>query len=449
MGRVIRFIHTADLHLGSMLHIRNKVSGRLKDVFEMAIFNAFEKICSAAINLNVDFILISGDVYDREARSVKGNSFFVEQCRRLEVNNIKVFAIGGNHDPISINSELFQLPSNVYIMGSENADVVEIKDKDGRILYRIVGQSYKENWESRKMYKNYLLPKDDILNIALLHTQLDGNSSYVPCYPSDLAEMNSINYWALGHIHKLKLVSRTPVIVYPGIPQGRDQGEDGVGGALLVKAEENKIASIDFLETSEVIWKNMEIILRQGGEETINNISDLESFICEEFERLIINSPIPSEEINIASADHNTAKGYVVKLSINGRSELYHMLNDRDDEVSQYLLESLNNRFSSRKHFIYVDSMEINVGRPIENLEELKLKNSTLKEISTLAKMFVEDSEIKADIIKRLGSIWELNENYEDLNIKKLQLSEDLFTQIIQQAEQLAIEELHQRSEEM
>jgi DNA repair exonuclease SbcCD nuclease subunit len=334
-------------------------------------------------------------------------------------------------------------------MGSEDADVVEIKDKDGRILYRIVGQSYKENWESRKMYKNYLLPKDEILSIALLHTQLDGNSSYVPCYPSDLAEINSINYWALGHIHKLKLVSRNPVIVYPGIPQGRDLGEDGLGGALLVEAEENKIVSIDFLETSEVIWKKVEISLRQGGEETISNISDLESFICEEFERLIINSHIPSEKIKIVNTDTNTAEGYAVKLSINGRSELYNMLNDRDDEVSQYLLESLNNRFISRKPFIYIDSMEINVGRPIENLEELKLKNSTLKEISMLAKFCVEDSEIKADVIKRLGSIWELNENYEDLNIKKLQLSEDLFTQIIQQAEQLAIEELLQRSEEM
>ena len=72
----IKFIHTADIHLGSLLHIGG---GKLPPAVEQAAVTAtmegFSRVCHAAIKNRVDFVVISGDLYDREARSVRAMSF--------------------------------------------------------------------------------------------------------------------------------------------------------------------------------------------------------------------------------------------------------------------------------------------------------------------------------------------------------------------------------------
>jgi hypothetical protein len=60
----IKFIHTADIHLGSLLHIGG---GKLPPAVEQAAVTAtmegFSRVCHAAIKNRVDFVVISGDLY--------------------------------------------------------------------------------------------------------------------------------------------------------------------------------------------------------------------------------------------------------------------------------------------------------------------------------------------------------------------------------------------------
>lgn len=431
MEKKIRFIHAADIHLGSMLHFAGKTENSLRDIRNNAVYNVFRKICDIAIKEKIDFMLISGDIYDKEARSIKGNSFFINECRRLGENNIKVFAIGGNHDPVNKDNELFNLPLNVHIFSSEKPETYELKDEEGRICCRIIGQSYRNNWDSRKMYSHYSLPKDNALNIALLHTQLDNSNNYVPCLPSDLKEIEEIHYWALGHIHKHKVIDNNPFIVYPGIPQGRDFGEEGGGGVVLVEASGNSIGAINFIPASDVIWKKEDIDIT--GEKNIKNLGDLEDFLCSRCERLLGDIKETSEDI----------KGFAVRLTVTGRGEIHSLISGREEETQEYLLENLNSRFTNSNPFIYVDSMELSLGRPIEDLEALKANNEILGEISKVSLECLRDE----GFIKRLGSLWERTNGAEDINMKKMQLSDELLKHIVKQVESLLIDAVLERGE--
>lgn len=114
--RRIRFLHTADLHLGSSLSIGGEYSAALSPLLDNAIYDAFSRLCAEAIDKQVDFVLISGDLYDGGSRSVKAN-IFNQECEKLASHNIPVYIIAGNHDPLSFHRELIAPPENVHLLG--------------------------------------------------------------------------------------------------------------------------------------------------------------------------------------------------------------------------------------------------------------------------------------------------------------------------------------------
>ncbi|SUZ33752.1 putative metallophosphoesterase YhaO [Roseibaca ekhonensis] len=50
------------------------------------------------------------------------------------------------------------------------------------------------------------------------------------------------DYWALGHVHKRQVHAQDPWVLMPGMPQGRDIGEDGAKSASLLTLSEGRIA---------------------------------------------------------------------------------------------------------------------------------------------------------------------------------------------------------------
>ena len=139
----IKFIHTADVHLGSLLHIGG---GELPPAVEQAAIAAtmegFGRVCHAALKNRVDFVVISGDLYDREARSLKAMSFFAEKCRLLEEAGIPVLVIAGNHDPLKEKQDLIRVPDNVKVLRGNRPEIVEIPGPKGNSVARVIGQSY-------------------------------------------------------------------------------------------------------------------------------------------------------------------------------------------------------------------------------------------------------------------------------------------------------------------
>src|SRR6056297_1641385 len=98
MNNKLKFMHTADIHLGRPLSFAGNPPQELLDIFNKAGEAALKRLVEKSIENEADFIIIAGDLYDLEARSVKSSRFFLKQCKILQKENIPVYIISGNHD---------------------------------------------------------------------------------------------------------------------------------------------------------------------------------------------------------------------------------------------------------------------------------------------------------------------------------------------------------------
>lgn len=115
---MFRFVHTADIHLDSPLRslaLKDPDAGAL---VANATRQSFSKTIELCLNEEVDALIISGDLYDGELRSMKTAEFFSSEMRRLVEANIQAFIIRGNHDAESRITKELQLPDGVHVFQS-------------------------------------------------------------------------------------------------------------------------------------------------------------------------------------------------------------------------------------------------------------------------------------------------------------------------------------------
>ena len=453
MSETFRFIHAADIHIGSFLNINGKPQEEIQELCKSAVYDGFESICNKAILYKVDFLLLCGDVYDSYLRSVRGNRFFVNQCLRLSEKNISVFVIYGNHDAANEKEELFAMPANVHILSSDKVESFEVC-KAGEVIAKIIGKSYKHRSEREKTYEDYLLD-NDVFNIAMLHTSLEGdNKNYVPCTLEELKKVPNIDYWALGHIHKPKILSDTkPIVAFSGIPQGRDMGEPGIGGVFYVEGSGKKISHMEFLPIATVIYKREEVII--GEEDRIENYSDLLRVILEKINSLTYTVPEISNEVKSSyekEPSHEIRhsketlkeefKGHIVQLIIKGRTDLHHKITHMKEEDYKQFIENINEELSVEKYFLWIDSIIFRTAPLMQDFESLKRQNSIFSDLEEVISLYGSDIEYKNQLVKNLGSIWKEQIYTENIEEDKFHFDEEILKDIVLQAKELVTQKL-------
>nr|MDK7246324.1 DNA repair exonuclease [Staphylococcus lugdunensis] len=100
---MIKFIHCADLHLDSPFKSKSHLSSKIFEDVQKSAYESFKKIVDIALKEEVDFVLIAGDLFDSNNRTLKAEVFLREQFKRLEREQIFVYICHGNHDPLSAN----------------------------------------------------------------------------------------------------------------------------------------------------------------------------------------------------------------------------------------------------------------------------------------------------------------------------------------------------------
>ena len=453
MSETFRFIHAADVHIGSFLNINGNPQKEIQELCKSAVYDGFESICNKAISYKVDFIVLCGDIYDSYLRSVRGNRFFINQCSRLSEKNISAYVIYGNHDATNEKEELFAMPPNVHILSSDKVESFEVF-KAGEIIARIIGKSYKHRSEKEKIHENYLLD-NEVFNIAMLHTALEGNNkNYVPCTLEELSMVPNIDYWALGHIHKPSILRETkPTIVFPGIPQGRDMGEQGVGGVFYVEVNSKEIINMEFLPIATVVYKRVDIAIDE--EHKIETYSDLLELIMEKTSNLtydvpevsISNKPLCEGKPSIEGKSSqeilkNQFKGHIVQLVIRGRTELHHKIIHMKEEDYKQLIEDINEEMSLGKYFLWIDSIVFRTAPLMQDFESLKMQNSIFQDLEEVINLYTGDLQYKNQLVKNCGSIWKQQVYTENLEGDKFDFDEETLEDIILQARELVTEKL-------
>jgi exonuclease SbcD len=240
---MFRFLHTADIHLDSPLRGLEVHEDAPVESIRGATRRAFDNLVDLAIEEKIDFIVISGDLYDGDWKDYNTGLFFAGRMGRLNKAGIKVFIVSGNHDAASQITRAMPLPDNVTLFSSKEPQSVRLEE----LGVTIHGQSYPSRTVTENLVSRYPQHNAHSFNIGLLHSSLtgrEGHESYAPCTVDEL-KSKGYDYWALGHIHQREIVSKDPWIVFPGNIQGRHIKETGSKGATLVTVEDGHVVAVE------------------------------------------------------------------------------------------------------------------------------------------------------------------------------------------------------------
>jgi DNA repair exonuclease SbcCD nuclease subunit len=286
-----RFIHAADLHLDSQLRGLDRYDGAPVDEIRGATRRALENLVDLAVREQVACVIIAGDVYDGDWQDFNTGLFFVRQMSRLREANIAVVLIRGNHDATSRISRSLELPDNVCSLSTKKPQTVEGRDIGYGLAHldvTIHGQGFHSAAVDENVVLNYPAAKSGAFNIGVLHTSLEmeaggEHARYAPCAVSDLLARH-YDYWALGHVHRRRIVHDDPPIVYPGNVQGRHIRETGVKGCMLVSVDERGQIELEFQPLDVFRWYELPVSIdgAAGGEEVLGTVAaQLREFVHE------------------------------------------------------------------------------------------------------------------------------------------------------------------------
>ncbi|CAN5706919.1 DNA repair exonuclease [soil metagenome] len=268
----MRFIHAADLHIDSPLRGLARYDGAPVERLRGATRRALEKLVDLALAQGVDFVLLAGDIYDRDWQDFHTGLFFREQMVRLGRANVQVFIAHGNHDAQGVISRQLSLPPNVTVFSHRKAECIRIES----LAVAIHGRSFPDREVSEDLVPGYLDAVPGYFNIGVLHTSLTGRAGHDTYAPTrvDVLAGKGFDYWALGHVHVREIVKQdSPRIVFPGNLQGRHANESGAKGCELVTVEKGASMSAEFVPLDVVRWSRLDIDL--SGVERVEAIAPM------------------------------------------------------------------------------------------------------------------------------------------------------------------------------
>ena len=265
---MLKFLHAADIHLDSALRGLERYEGAPVEDIRGATRRAFDNLVELAIEEEVDFLLLVGDLYDGDWKDYNTGLFFVQRMGRLRDAGIRVFLVAGNHDAASQITRHLRLPDNVKTFSTREPEQFVLDD----LGVAIYGQGFATRAVTEDISLAYPQGDPQFFNIGLLHTCLDGKKGHDPYAPCTLDGLRSkgYQYWALGHVHQREEVCRDPWIVFPGNIQGRHIRETGPKGCTLVVVDNGVVQDVVHRDLDVLRWSLCEVDI--AGLDTIDDI---------------------------------------------------------------------------------------------------------------------------------------------------------------------------------
>lgn len=375
MGR-FRFIHGADLHLDSPFKGMRSEAPVVGERLWRASFAAFTNLVSLAIEEGVDFVLLAGDLFDEQDRSLHAQVILRRELARLSREGIETFIVHGNHDHCGGWRAQLDWPEGVHFFPPGQVQGRGVY-RDGQEVARVYGISYPQPAVSANYARLFRRDPDAPYAIALLHANVEGNpehDNYAPCTLGELKQAG-FDYWALGHIHTTRVLHpEHPVILYPGNIQGRSFRETGARGCYLVEVEEDR-TRYRFCPTHDVIWLAESLSI--AGLETEQELLDALRELVEE------------------RGSRNSSQMAIIRITLTGRGPLHHDLKRRG--FAEGLLEELRETTGPRVSNTWVDSLELATGAQ-RDLAALAAEESLVGDFVRLCREAGEDPGLLQDL---------------------------------------------------
>ena len=272
----MRFLHTADWHVGKPLRGRSRMEEYAR---------ALEQVAQVAKDQKVDAVLMAGDVFDSPAPPPEAEKLVYDFLARLVPEKIACVLIAGNHDhprklgALSTLLEGLKIHVRPEVRPPDQGGVVTLASRDGREEARVAVLPFVPERRvvdactvmdaEHKWFDTYSKRIEDILaaltkglpastvNIVLAHLLVDGARVGTGERELHLGQIYGVNpqqlpagvqYIGLGHLHRPQEVLAPAKTRYPGSLVELDFGEQEQDKSVVVfEAQPQKAPSIELV----------------------------------------------------------------------------------------------------------------------------------------------------------------------------------------------------------
>jgi DNA repair protein SbcD/Mre11 len=270
----MRFLHTADWHVGKTLRGRSRL-----DEFAAAL----SEVAEIARDRRVDAVLIAGDVFDSPAPPAEAEKLVYDFLARLLPERIACVLIAGNHDHPRKLAALAELLEGLRIFvradvrPPDQGGVVHVPSRDGASEARVAVLPFVPERKvvdacqllgpEHEWYEEYARRLEQVLarltagftpktvNLVVGHLLISGARVGTGERPLHLGEVYGVNaqqlpanaqYIALGHLHRPQEVMAPSRTFYSGSLLELDFGElEQEKRVVVVDAVPGRPASIE------------------------------------------------------------------------------------------------------------------------------------------------------------------------------------------------------------
>jgi len=252
-----KFAHIADCHLGAH---RDPILRKLE-------LSAFEKVMRKCIEEEVDFIIISGDLFHSNLPDMRVVNQAVRRMKEVRDHGIPIYLIYGSHDYSPNETSIVDILDSAGLF----TKVVKGKTENGKLKLeftidpktkaKIVGISARKIGMEEKFFEmldRESLEKEEGFKIFMFHCAI---SEFKPGFLSQMESVpisyfpKGFNYYAGGHIHK-RIEQTLPDyrnVVYPGpifagYPRDFEQSAKGEKRGFYIVSFDDDVKSMNFVE---------------------------------------------------------------------------------------------------------------------------------------------------------------------------------------------------------
>ncbi len=344
---MVKFAHLADCHLG----------GWRQEELQRLNFQSFQKVIERCIQEQVEFILISGDLFDSAYPPIEILKESFAEFKKIHDANIPVYLIAGSHD-FSASGKTFLdvLEKAGFCKNIENWE----EQEDGRIKLKphmhgeiaIYGYPGKKSGMEVADLKKIYLDQMHSFTILMLHTTIQEVMGNMSIESVDKQKLPLANYYALGHIHKrFEDYIANSRYVYPGptFPNNFQELSDLQHGSF-------QMAETDGVN---IQTKNIQVPLKEvvTVEVKVNNGLTATQEIISHLDKLVLNDRI-------------------VLLKLTGTLSQGKTGDIHFGEIEDFIRKKGAYTFLRNISSIKIQNLELGTMRPTDNIEEIERKKS-------------------------------------------------------------------------
>ena len=325
---MLRFLHLADVHLDRPVVAPTEA---LRDRLLTSVRDAFRRALDAAVEEEVDGVLIAGDLYDDARLSYDTERFLVTQLERLSAAGIPCVIAAGNADPSGPGHRApgIAWPEGVRYVGTRTPAVIDLTGPDGAPQARVVAAGHVSPHELDDLAAAFPPAEGGLPHVGVLHAHVPAatDAAHHGQYAATSVErLRSLGYayWALGHVHRQQRLDPQTPAWYAGTLHGHGPDEPGPRGGLLVTLQSRRggrvRAATDPRLVAPLAWLDLEL----GDLAELDNLTRLQRAVRTAFADATAAADADADDGAAAPGGPR----YLVRLALRGPCPMAGLLAD-------------------------------------------------------------------------------------------------------------------------